>query len=303
METVSGKVIINLGRSKKFEHKGIKLELCGVIQGLKDAKDTLKFISLTQDLETIGMLTTEVNTYPFKFMNVQKQFETYRGFCKNVKYLLRLTIETRFKTLTYDQEFAVINPENPSVLETDNQPIKLEVGIEDWLHLVFDVDSRNFGLKDVAKGRVTFKKVSIRLKSMEVQLIKKETVNTAGVSPETTTITKFEIMDGGPIKNETIPIRFFLKPYELTPTMTNINNRFSVQYFINLVLSDVEDRKYFKQHEIILHRIEKKKKPLLLNYAEKVIGGQQPSLLGLANQVSNQGQPEQQQESNEAKLD
>ena len=63
------------------------MELCGVIQGLKDAKDTLKFISLTQDLETIGMLTTEVNTYPFKFMNVQKQFETYRGFCKNVKYL------------------------------------------------------------------------------------------------------------------------------------------------------------------------------------------------------------------------
>ena len=39
METVSGKVIINLGRSKKFEHKGIKLELCGVIQGLKDAKE------------------------------------------------------------------------------------------------------------------------------------------------------------------------------------------------------------------------------------------------------------------------
>ena len=80
--------------------------------------------------------------------------------------------------------------------------------------------------------------------------------------------------------------------------MTNINNRFSVQYFINLVLSDVEDRKYFKQHEIILHRIEKKKKPLLLNYAEKVVGGQQTSLLGLANQASNQ-----QQESNEAKLD
>ena len=76
METVSGKVIINLNKARKFEHKGIKLELMGIIQGTKDLKDTLKFISLTQDLETIGMLTTEVNTYPFKFMNVQKQFET-----------------------------------------------------------------------------------------------------------------------------------------------------------------------------------------------------------------------------------
>ena len=268
----------------------------GIIQGTKDLKDTLKFISLTQDLETIGMLTTEVHTYPFKFMNVQKQFETYRGVGKNVKYLLRLTIEAKLKTLTYDQEFAVINPEPPSVLETDNKPIKLEVGIEDWLHLVFDVDSRNFGLKDVAKGRVTFKKVSIRLKSMEVQLIKKETVNTGGMPPETTTITKFEIMDGGPIKNETIPIRFYLKPYELTPTMTNINNRFSVQYFINLVLSDVEDRKYFKQHEIILHRIEKKKKPFLLNYAEKILGqNQQPA--------GEQQQQQPQTESTESKLD
>ena len=296
METVSGKVIINLNKARKFEHKGIKLELMGIIQGTKDLKDTLKFISLTQDLETIGMLTTEVNTYPFKFMNVQKQFETYRGVGKNVKYLLRLTIEAKLKTLTYDQEFAVINPEPPSVLETDNKPIKLEVGIEDWLHLVFDVDSRNFGLKDVAKGRVTFKKVSIRLKSMEVQLIKKETVNTGGMPPETTTITKFEIMDGGPIKNETIPIRFYLKPYELTPTMTNINNRFSVQYFINLVLSDVEDRKYFKQHEIIMHRIEKKKKPFLLNYAEKILGQNQ-------QQHAGEQQQQPQAEPTESKLD
>lgn len=260
MESVNGKVIINLGNTRKFEHKGIKLELMGIIQGTRDAKDVLKFISLTQDLETQGTLTTDVNNYQFKFQNVQKQYETYRGVAKNVKYLLRLTIEARLKTIHYDQEFAVINPEPISVLQTDNQPIKLEVGIEDWLHLVFEVDSRHFGLKDIAKGRVTFKKVSIRLKSMEVQIIKKETVNTAGVSPDTNVITKYEIMDGGPIKNETIPIRFFLKPYDLTPTMNNINNRFSVQYFINLVLSDVEDRKYFKQHEIFMHRIEKQKK-------------------------------------------
>jgi hypothetical protein len=40
----------------------------------------------------------------------------------------------------------------------------------------------------------------------------------------------------------------------------NINNKFSVQYFINLVLTDVEDRKYFKQHEIQLFRLEKVKK-------------------------------------------
>lgn len=54
--------------------------------------------------------------------------------------------------------------------------------------------------------------------------------------------------------DETIPIRLFLSAYKLTPSYININNRFSVQYFLNLVLIDVEDRRYYKQHEIFLIR-------------------------------------------------
>lgn len=266
METVSGKVVINLGNKRKFEHKGIKLELFGVIQNNKEAKDVLRFISLTQELESMGALMQEVSTYPFKFMNVQKQFETYRGTLKSVKYFLKLTIDTSLRNHTYEQEFAVINPEKPDCLEKENLPIKLEVGIEDWLHIVFDFDHRHFGLKDTSTGRVTFKKVGIRLNTMEIQIIKKETINVPGVQPISTVIAKFEIMDGGPIKNETVPIRFSFKPYDLTPTMDNINNKMSVQYFINLVLNDIEDRKYFKQHEIFFHRLEKIKKEKLIDF-------------------------------------
>ena len=46
---------------------------------------------------------------------------------------------------------------------------------------------------------------------------------------------------------ESIPIRLFLSGYELTPTMRDINKKFSVRYYINLVLVDEEDRRYFKQ--------------------------------------------------------
>lgn len=55
---------------------------------------------------------------------------------------------------------------------------------------------------------------------------------------------------------ESIPIRLFLSPYELTPTHHNINNKFSVKYFLNLVLVDEEDRRYFKQQEITMYRLE-----------------------------------------------
>ncbi len=65
---------------------------------------------------------------------------------------------------------------------------------------------------------------------------------------------KFEVMDGAPVRGECIPIRLFLKGYDLTPSYKNVNNKFSVKYFLNLVLVDEEDRRYFKQQEIILWR-------------------------------------------------
>lgn len=55
---------------------------------------------------------------------------------------------------------------------------------------------------------------------------------------------------------ESIPIRLFLSPYELTPTHRNINNKFSVKYYLNLVLVDEEDRRYFKQQEITIYRLQ-----------------------------------------------
>jgi vacuolar protein sorting-associated protein 26 len=54
-------------------------------------------------------------------------------------------------------------------------------------------------------------------------------------------------MDGAPVRGESIPIRVFLAGYELMPTMKDVNKKFSVRYYLNLVLVDEEDRRYFKQ--------------------------------------------------------
>jgi vacuolar protein sorting-associated protein 26 len=65
-----------------------------------------------------------------------------------------------------------------------------------------------------------------------------------------------EIMDGCPWAKDFIPVRLHLAgiPADLTPTYSGVNNRFSVRYYLNLVLIDEEDRRYFKQQEIILWR-------------------------------------------------
>ena len=83
---------------------------------------------------------------------------------------------------------------------------------------------------------------------MELSIIRKETVgsNTNAVT-EQETLSKFEIMDGAPVKGELVPVRFYLAATDLAPTYENINNRFSCRYSLNLVLIDEQDRRYFKQ--------------------------------------------------------
>lgn len=81
-------------------------------------------------------------------------------------------------------------------------------------------------------------------------------MDASNIYTETQTLVKYEIMDGAPVKGEVIPVKLCLKgiPADLTPTYTARNNRFSVRYFLNLVLVDEDDRRYFKQQEIILWR-------------------------------------------------
>lgn len=54
---------------------------------------------------------------------------------------------------------------------------------------------------------------------------------------------------------ETIPIRLFLGGFDLTPTFRDVNKKFSIRYYLNLVLIDEENRRYFKQQVSSLFRI------------------------------------------------
>ena len=127
----------------------------------------------------------------------------------------------------------------------------MEVGIEDCLHIEFEFTKSVYTMKDCILGKVFFNLVRIKIKHMELNIIKKETVGTGQNSiTETENLTKFEVMDGAPVKGESIPIRFYLASTDLTPTYENVNKRFSVKYSINLVLVDEEDRRYFKSQEI-----------------------------------------------------
>ena len=217
-----------------------------------DRGNPYEFTSLVRELEPPGELT-ESKTYPFEFGNVEKQYETYTGNNVRLRYFLRVKITRQYSAnVVQTLDFGVQNVHpTPEI----NNSIKMEVGIEDCLHIEFEYNKSKYHLNDVVIGKIYFLLVRIKIKHMEVVIIKRESTGSGpNTYNESQNIAKFEIMDGAPVRGESIPVRLFLAPYELTPTQKNIHNKFSVKYYLNLVLVDEEDRRYFKQQEIQLYR-------------------------------------------------
>lgn len=256
-EDVTGSCDISVKPGKSMEHQGIRVELIGQILVLNDSSKSYDFFSMTKDLAQAGVISGTTQKYAFVFQNVDKQFETFIGSKVHLRYFVRLTVQRSYNTITKECDFVVQNFSPPPEI---NAPLKLEVGIEDFLHLEFAYEKSKFHLRDVLIGKIHFLLVRIRIKRMDLDIIQKEIVEHGPSSEsEASTIFKYEVMDGAPAKGESIPVRFYLSSLtDLTPTYSNVQNRFSVKYYVSLVLVDAEDRRYFKQQEIQLFR----KKPL-----------------------------------------
>lgn len=251
-ETVSGHVNVTVRKpGSKLEHQGIKVELIGQIELFYDRGNHHEFLSLVRELARPGDLLQHTS-YAFEFANVEKPYEVYTGSNVRLRYFVRATVIRRITDLTKEVDIAV---HTLCSYPDAHNSIKMEVGIEDCLHIEFEYNKSRYHLRDVIVGKIYFLLVRIKIKHMEISIIKRETTGSgASTFTENETVAKYEIMDGAPVKGESIPIRVFLAGYELTPTMRDINNKFSVRYYLNLVLMDTEDRRYFKQQEVTLWR-------------------------------------------------
>uniref|UniRef100_A0A8C6SU78 VPS26, retromer complex component B n=1 Tax=Neogobius melanostomus TaxID=47308 RepID=A0A8C6SU78_9GOBI len=238
-ETVGGKVNVTLKTpGKRLEHQGIKIEFVGQIELYYDRGNHHEFVSLVKDLARPGEIT-QSQTFDFEFTHVEKPYESYTGQNVKLRYFLRATVIRRLNDISKEMDIVV---HTLSTYPELNSSIKMEVGIEDCLHIEFEYNKSKYHLKDVIVGKIYFLLVRIKIKHMEIDIIKRETTGTGpSVYHENDTIAKYEIMDGAPVRGESIPIRLFLA-------------EISVRYYLNLVLIDEEERRYFKQQEITLWR-------------------------------------------------
>jgi vacuolar protein sorting-associated protein 26 len=160
-----------------------------------DRGNHYEFLSLGQELAAPGDLQ-HPQTFEFNFKNVEKQYESYNGINVKLRYFVRVTVSRRMADVVREKDLWVYSYRIPP--ET-NSSIKMDVGIEDCLHIEFEYSKSKYHLKDVIVGRIYFLLVRLKIKHMELSIIRRETT---GAAPnqynESETLVRFEIMDGSP---------------------------------------------------------------------------------------------------------
>jgi len=162
--------LLRFRKEKKIEHIGIKIEMIGLIEYVYDRGNPYEFISLVRELEAPGELL-ESKKYPFEFSNVENQYDTYSGSNVKLRYFLRVKVTRNYASnIVHTQDFAIQNLGGEPEI---NNSIKMEVGIEDCLHIEFEYNKSKYHLQDVVIGKIYFLLVRIKIKHMEVVIIKK----------------------------------------------------------------------------------------------------------------------------------
>jgi vacuolar protein sorting-associated protein 26 len=158
------------------------------------------FHVIGRELEPLGALAQD-KEYKFKFKDFEKQYESYYGNQVKLTYYLRVTVGRSYASkITKFKEVFVSLPQTEP--KKDQKPLKMEVGIEDCLHIEFEFPKNHYHLKDCLVGNVSFKLVKINIKYMEVNIIRRESTG-MGKTQKTVAddIAKFQIMDGCPFKS------------------------------------------------------------------------------------------------------
>ena len=92
------------------------------------------FTTLSKLLNYPGEITENMSI-DFNFPSVDKPHESYNGVNVKLRYFLRLTIVKRFANITKEEDIFV---HALSAYPESNSSIKMEVGIEECLHIEFE---------------------------------------------------------------------------------------------------------------------------------------------------------------------
>lgn len=249
-EPISGSVTIGL-KGRRFEYSEIRVELVGALY-VANPEEMKEFLLLSREVASSGSITQD-SAFPFAFPRSEKPYESYFGLTFRVRYSLRLTIvRPAGANLTKEVELCV---QSVDLQPGFNPAIKLEAGLPDLIQLELELFATKFPLDGCILGKVYFISVQTRVSWMELSLLRRESVNMGlHTVKEHEILGRFEVMDGQPVRSDSVPLRLFLGQFPCEPTYRNVCGAANVRYFLNLVVTDEDDRKLYLRQEVELWR-------------------------------------------------
>lgn len=185
--------------------------------------------------------------YEDTFSNIIAPYESYIGVHFEVKYYVKVTITKKLLNIekNFVKNFVIQNIQKPPILIDCS---KMEIGVSDKVHIEYEINQNKYHLTDIIVGKMYFLDVFCMIKSIEVQIVKKEN------NSNNILVGRVEVCDGQPYEGDLIPFRLYLSGKGLGPTIKN--EIYSVKYFLKILIILENDKTLYKTQELIFWRKE-----------------------------------------------
>lgn len=260
-ETVEGTIIINAKNG--WSHKGVQLNAEGVVhlslanRGLGLGTDIssvgkpLQIFSFQQEVAVAGKFADGSTEIPFEFVldskDGQALIESYHGVYVSVIYSIQISCDRGMmkKSLYREIEFIVevpsAKPKDPTPVTFDISPDSLEnvspailstipkFKVSGKIHRSFCTINKPF------TGELTIEESAAAIRSLELQLVRVETVITDGnPNREATEIQNIQIGEGNVCRNMIVPMYMIFPRLFSCPTI--ISSKFKIEFEVNLII-------------------------------------------------------------------
>jgi hypothetical protein len=255
-ELVEGTVVVNAKAG--WTHKGVQMVAEGCIYlttgrsglGLDSSSKPIPIFKHEIEVAGPGRFADGSTEIPFSFPVVardQPLLESYHGVYISVVYNIGVSCDRGLmkKTLTKDIEFIV---EVPTAKTADSTPAQFDISPDSLENVSasvlanipkFKVTGRlhrsNYPINQPFTGEVIIKESSAPVRSLELQLVRVETITTDGKSSrEATEIQNIQIGEGNICREMVVPMYMVFPRLFSCPTVSS--PMFKIEFEVNLII-------------------------------------------------------------------
>jgi len=261
-DTIKGSVILNSKSS--IAHQGVFLTLegnvilsvssknVGRIEAMYNNTKPIPIILTSIDLVKAGKFAEGITEIPFqvKLESVNQLYETYHGVNIQIQYQIKSLVKRTMLNKDLQAQFEVL-VEYSKGEEAIMKPLKFHISPQSIENLKSGTLVPNFSIRGELDstvccisqpftGELTIEKSELPIRSIELQLLRVETVGSAEYHAKNVSEIQFiEIANGDVIHNLSIPVYMMFPRLFCCPTMETIN--FKIAFELNIAILFTND--------------------------------------------------------------